>query len=248
MQILEKIQGVIERTYDLESGHRVSDFVVTCPKFAHYFGLRPDAGARQEQVLVRGDSAAVDLAVCLNEQVLERLRDQNPMASLHDGNLEAFWTALEGVSHFVYLVWNASRSRQVTQLELELQAEVDKFVTTALLVAAQQGGRVPTELHSWLFDLCRLDETLARGIDAFKTQLDRVLEGQEVREMPHEAIIEMLDQAGRQFSVLLFKSNLALPYTSLFLRLECGYWDDDAEKALRRVMKKRLTNPVKEGK
>lgn len=162
MQILEKIQGVIERTYDLESGHRVSDFVVTCPKFAHYFGLRPDAGARQEQVLVRGDSAAVDLAVCLNEQVLERLRDQNPMASLHDGNLEAFWTALEGVSHFVYLVWNASRRRQVTQLELELQAEVDKFVTTALLVAAQQGGRVPTELHSWLFDLCRLDETLAR--------------------------------------------------------------------------------------
>ena len=97
-------------------------------------------------------------------------------------------------------------------------------------------------------ELTHLDETLARGIDAFKTQLDRVLEGQEVRVMPHEAIIEMLDQAGRQFSVLLFKSNLALPYTSLFLRLECGYWDDDAEKALRQVMKKRLTNPVKEGK
>jgi hypothetical protein len=162
MQILEKIQGVIERTYDLESEHRVSDFVVTCPEFARAFGLRPDATALQEQVLVRGDSATVDLAVCLDQQVLTQLRDHDPMALLHDGNLEAFWTALEGVSHFVYLVWNVSRRRQVTQLELELQAEVDKFVTTALLVAAQQGGRVPTELHSWLFDLCRLDESLAQ--------------------------------------------------------------------------------------
>ena len=162
MRVLEKLQGIIERTYDLESGHSVSDFVVTCPEFARAFNLRPDESASEEQVLVSGDSAAVDLAVCLDDQVLSRLRRHDPLDSLHDGNLDAFWTALEGVSHFVYLVWNASRSRQVTQLELELQAEVDKFVTTALLVAAQQGGKVPTELHSWLFDLCRLDESLAQ--------------------------------------------------------------------------------------
>jgi hypothetical protein len=48
----------------------------------------------------------------------------------------------------------------VTRLEMELQAEVDKFVTTALLVAAQQGGRVPADLHAWLFEFWRLDESL----------------------------------------------------------------------------------------
>jgi hypothetical protein len=97
-------------------------------------------------------------------------------------------------------------------------------------------------------ELSHLEETLAPGIDAFRAQLDRVLEGSEVREKPHEAIIEMLGQAGREFHVLLLKSNLALPYTSLFLQLECGYWDAEAEETLRLVMNKQLTDPVMEGK
>lgn len=97
-------------------------------------------------------------------------------------------------------------------------------------------------------ELLHLDEASAQGVDFFKTQLDRLLEGQEVVQQPHEAIIELLDQAGQQFSVLLVKSNLAIPYTSVFLRLECGYWDDDAEKALRQAMKKRLAHSEQEGK
>jgi len=39
---------------------------------------------------------------------------------------------LEGVSHFLYLAWNAHYDRQVSLLDMELQAEVDKFVFAAL--------------------------------------------------------------------------------------------------------------------
>lgn len=160
MQIIERLQGVIERTYDLQSPHRVTDFLVTNPQFARDFGFRPDGIGGTERVIVSEEDGSLDLAVYLDEQIVSRLRDDNPLNNLNDGNLAAFWTALEGVSHFVYLVWNALHRRQVTRLEMELQAEVDKFVTTALLVAAQQGGRVPPELHGWLFELWRLDETL----------------------------------------------------------------------------------------
>jgi hypothetical protein len=46
----------------------------------------------------------------------------------------------------------------VTMLEMELQAEVDKYVATALLLLRQgQGAR---RLHHWLFELPRLDERL----------------------------------------------------------------------------------------
>lgn len=161
MDVVDRIQGIVERTYDLDNAHRVTDFLVTNPDFARGFGFRPGGTGGAEKVLIAQDDGRVDLAVYLDADVVSRLTDQDPLDSLHDGNLEAFWTALEGVSHFVYLVWNAARRRPVTRLELELQAEVDKFVTTALLVAAQQGGRVPADLHAWLFDLWRLDDSMA---------------------------------------------------------------------------------------
>jgi hypothetical protein len=97
-------------------------------------------------------------------------------------------------------------------------------------------------------ELVHLEERNTPGIDELRGQLDRLLEGQEVLSKPHEAIIALLDEAGQQFHVLLLKSNLALPYTSLFLQLECGYWDAESEEALRQVINKQLTNPVKEGK
>jgi hypothetical protein len=39
----------------------------------------------------------------------------------------------------------------VSLFELELQAEVDKFVTTGMLLR-EQTGREPSGLHGWLFD------------------------------------------------------------------------------------------------
>ncbi len=42
---------------------------------------------------------------------------------------------IEGVSHFVYLADRAGQRREATQLELELQAEVDKYVVLAASLA-----------------------------------------------------------------------------------------------------------------
>lgn len=160
MHVLNEIQGIIRRTYDLGTQPRVSEFLVTCPVLASGMGMVPGAGSTEEQVLVSEDGVNLDLAVYLDSEVLTRLGDEDPLELLHDGNLGDFWTVLEGVSHFVCLVWNAAKKKQVSRLELELQAEVDKFVTTALLVAAQRGGRVPPDLHQWLFDLPNIDSTL----------------------------------------------------------------------------------------
>jgi hypothetical protein len=45
-----------------------------------------------------------------------------------EAELDTFCQIIEGVSHFVYLVERARMGREATQLELELQAEVDKWV------------------------------------------------------------------------------------------------------------------------
>ncbi|MDP4291175.1 MAG: hypothetical protein Q8908_08845, partial [Bacteroidota bacterium] len=64
------------------------------------------------------------------------------------------------------------------------------------------------------------------------------LSGSKPEVMLHENIIAMLDDAGKTFNILLLKTKLTLPYTSVFFRLECGYWTDEAEKELRAAMAK----------
>jgi hypothetical protein len=94
------------------------------------------AGAR-EQVLVREQGDWIEVAVELPAAVLAlpttapRLR----LAALVDGghvSLDELCQVLEGVSHFVLLADRAGQERPTTQLELELQAEVDKYVLLAV--------------------------------------------------------------------------------------------------------------------
>ena len=67
------------------------------------------------------------------------------------------------MSHFVYVAWNTGHDKPVTLLELELQAEVDKYILCAWLLREQGGGRFPRELHRALFERARIDPVAAAG-------------------------------------------------------------------------------------
>ena len=58
----------------------------------------------------------------------------------------------------------------------------------------------------------------------------------ERQSLPHEQIISKLDEAGKTFHILVLKTRMTIPYTSVFLRLDCGYWTDAQEKHLREKM------------
>jgi hypothetical protein len=73
------------------------------------------------------------------------------MDALNESNLSDFCTAFEGVSHFQYLIWSLQRGRKVSLLELELQAEIDKYVAALVLRMSQESGRFPGDLHASLF-------------------------------------------------------------------------------------------------
>jgi L-fucose mutarotase/ribose pyranase (RbsD/FucU family) len=83
-------------------------------------------------------------------------------------------------------------------------------------------------------ELQYVSEDDAPGIDAFREELEQHLVGQEIQSRSHEEIIGELDEAGKSFHVLLLKSKLTLPYTTVFLQLDCGYWSNEAEQNLRR--------------
>ncbi len=79
-------------------------------------------------------------------------------------------------------------------------------------------------------------EDNAPGIGVYRRALGKVLANQPVHVLPHEPIIAKLDEAGKTFTVLLIKTPLTMPYTSVFFQLECGYWNAKAEAELRKAM------------
>jgi hypothetical protein len=85
-------------------------------------------------------------------------------------------------------------------------------------------------------ELPYVSEKDAPGITAYRQRLARALGNRQLSVLPHEQIISRLDEAGKLFRVLIIKTDLAIPYTSVFLQLDCGYWSADAERRLREAM------------
>lgn len=159
VNLVRGIQRLLERIYQVEIDHSVVDFLITDPKFVRLLEGSSAARDVNEKLLVAEAEDGIDIALYLDQSVLDRLYADDPFRQLHDGNLSDFWVALEGVSHFVYLVRSAAYDRKVTLLELELQAEVDKYVSTLFLLHQQQGS-APARLHHWLFEKPVFDEAL----------------------------------------------------------------------------------------
>ena len=149
---LNVLQSELEQIYDVTTPHRVEDFLLREPRLVAH--LTDDAPAHEcpEKLLVAQTEDGLDVGLFLHETVLGRLARDNPAESLHEGNLQDYCFAVEGVSHFLYLAWNAGFERCITQLELELVAEVDKFVTTAARLLEQHGALEPRSLLRALFE------------------------------------------------------------------------------------------------
>ena len=156
--VVQELQGLLEGIYDVPLAHDVAQFLLTDRSAlpAELAGRNTD-----EQLLVAEEAGEMTLGLFLDPAVLARLAEANPLAALNGANLADYWTALEGVSHFVYLAWHAGHDRPVGLLELELQAEVDKYVCSVQLLRAQDPARFPAELHRVLFETARVEPTLA---------------------------------------------------------------------------------------
>jgi hypothetical protein len=157
---LASLQGVLAEIYDLAATPDVVQFLMT-----DRASLARLQGARntEEQLIVAQEEDVLSLALYIDAEVLERLGRRDPFALLDAENLGDYLTVAEGVSHFVYVAWNAGFDKPVTLLELELQAEVDKYVLCAWLLREQGAGRFPGELHRALFERARIDPTAAAG-------------------------------------------------------------------------------------
>lgn len=160
--VLRALQTLLSRLYDVDLDYDVYDFLVTDRRALAGVTPENDRRAPEEELLLveAGDGAAVGVALYIDPSVLKRLEESDPFGELTEANLADYCTALEGVSHFLYCAWRLGGDAPVSLLELETQAEVDKYAATVFLVADQQGGRYPAQVHARLFDRVTFDSRL----------------------------------------------------------------------------------------
>ena len=111
------------------------------------------------------------------------------------------------------------------------QIEVARKVLDA--IAASKHVRANIYLDE---ELQFVTEQAAPGVSEYRTQLADLLKTANVTTMPHEQIIARLDQTAQVFRVLIVKTDLTIPYTSVFFELDCGYWSAEARQRLRQAM------------
>jgi len=81
-----------------------------------------------------------------------------------------------------------------------------------------------------------VSEDDAPGVSAYRSEIRQVLRDYPIEQLPHEKIISNIDEAGKTFHILVLKTTMTIPYTSVFIRLDCKYWSADQEKRLRSKM------------
>jgi hypothetical protein len=175
--ILKRLQDFIGDIYDVSIAHDVYDFLVTDRQHLPV-AARTNGPTDEELIVAQPEEGEGEIAMSLylDPRLLERLDRADPMERLHDGNVADYLTALEGVSHFVYLAWNAGHDKPVSLLELEMQAEVDKYVGSYWLMRRQLPDRFPAELLRLLFERTRIDPGLAAGRESMYREASRYAE------------------------------------------------------------------------
>ncbi len=154
------LQRTLETLYDVRSPARVANYTFTDALRARDLDRRGRPNV--EKLLIRQDEEQLDLSLYLDASMLETLGQHNPFDALTERNLPAFCAVLEGVSHLTYAACNAAADKAFTLLELELQAEVDKFAVASLLLRRQVQAPQHGALLCRLFSRVGFQSSLAR--------------------------------------------------------------------------------------
>jgi hypothetical protein len=153
--VLSRLQLGIESLYRVDTRLDVESFLID-ERDRRERGV---ARVPREQLLVsQSRHDELQLGLFVDRRAVSNLEQHDPTRRLDHTNFSDFCLAVEGISHFVYVALCAAGERSVSALELELQAEVDKFACCLLVAGARAQVDAPAAEHPGSRDargLCR---------------------------------------------------------------------------------------------
>ena len=151
LDALTQLQRLLMSVHGVEETAQARDYLVGA---ALRDRLAPQASS-DEALLVSEGGDELHVGLFLGEPVLAQLARGAEAPWTHE-RLRGFCAATEGVSHFLYLLHRARAHRPVSQLELEAQGELDKYLCVLLQLWAVGRRSASAELRHRLFDRAAL--------------------------------------------------------------------------------------------
>lgn len=148
--LLKRVQDHLQHIYELDIDEDVSQFVCTDRNLVAALDQSASPHDIPEKLLLQQLGDEIGVTLYLDENLLDHLGDHDPIQNLNYRNQAQYWTVLEGVSHFIYFSFNCYHDRPVSLYEMELQAEVDKYVSSLFLLLGQASES--RSLHGSLFE------------------------------------------------------------------------------------------------
>jgi hypothetical protein len=151
LDALSQLQRLLMSLHGVEEPAQARDYLVGA---AFREQLAPQTSA-DEALLVSEKGDELHVGLFLGEPVLAQL-SHSAGAPWTQERLRAFCAAAEGVSHFLYLIHRARARRPVSQLEMEAQGELDKYLCVLLQLWAAGRRSGSARLRHLLFDRAKL--------------------------------------------------------------------------------------------
>lgn len=153
--LIEVVQSLLERTYRCDSGVvEIGRFVIGDRGLRRFYGdaifvESVDSADGTARTLIRESAGRLRASIYLPDDQLRALESAPPQRGLGDDNVEPFAALVEEVDHLLVVAERKRHARNVSLFELELHANISKFLVLARFLAGA-GGRLDEGRRLWL--------------------------------------------------------------------------------------------------
>jgi hypothetical protein len=154
--LLERIQGLLERTYGMEAVvEDVGRFIVGDLGYRRLYGTGEGVapvsslGHHGAKTLIRETGGELRLCIYYPDALIRCLERHPPDRGVRDDNVDAFATLVEELDHLLCIAERVTQTRQLSLFELELHANVSKYLVLARFLAGRS-PRIEARRRAWL--------------------------------------------------------------------------------------------------
>lgn len=142
---------------------------------------------------------------------------------------------LMGHRNWIAVVDSAYPLQSASGIETIETNEEQPAVLDYVLDAVRHSPHVRALAHTDL-ELQYVPGPDAPGVGGFRAGLAKKLDGLPTDAVLHQSLIDELNVVSQKYHVLVLKTRMTIPYSSVFLQLDCRYWSDKQEARMRKAM------------
>ena len=134
------------------------------------------------------------------------------------------------------LIVDSAYPLQTSQGIETIDTKADLITVSRVVLEAINNSKHVRPLFYMDAELPFVPDQDAPGASDYRKQIGELVKGYEIQSQTHEKILQTIDETSKAFHILVLKTNMTIPYTSVFIRLDCKYWSADEEKRMRARM------------